>query len=282
MTTTTKARIHNFSAGPAALPLEVLEQAQSELLNFNNAGMSVMEMSHRSKEFEAVIKQAEASLRELLEIPENYAVLFLQGGASTQFSMAPINLFKEGKTAEVISTGSWTKKAIKEMKKVSKVSVIASSDDKNFSYIPKNTPFSPDASFAYITSNNTIAGTQWKTFPETGLVPLVADMSSDILSKPLDISKFGLIFAGAQKNLGPSGVTIVIVRKDLIENVDESQPIMLQYKAQADADSMYNTPPTFAIYMVNLVLNWIKEKGGLQGIQKHNEEKSSKTLCGNR
>lgn len=277
MTITSVKRIHNFSAGPAALPLEVLEKAQRELVDFKSAGMSVMEMSHRSKEFSGVIESAEARARRLLNISDDYDVLFLQGGASLQFSMVPMNLCLPGKAVDVVNTGSWTKKAIKELKKVGEANIIASSEDKNFSYIPSldQLNFNTDASYAYITSNNTIAGTQWKTFPKTP-TPLVADMSSDIVSRKINVNDFGVIFAGAQKNIGPSGVTLVIIRKDLLERANESLPTMLQYKVHAENNSLYNTPPTFGIYMIDLVFEWLEEKGGLDAIEAINVQKAKR------
>ncbi|RAP30316.1 3-phosphoserine/phosphohydroxythreonine aminotransferase [Candidatus Marinamargulisbacteria bacterium SCGC AG-343-D04] len=269
-------RIFNFSAGPATLPIEILERAQKDFLNYANEGMSVMEMSHRSKPFEEILHRAKSGVKELLNVPDTHDILFLQGGASLQFSMVPLNLKKEGKDALIINTGSWTKKAIKEIKKASSCKIIASSEDKNFSYIPTIPSLaSEDASFAYLCSNNTIFGTQFKAFPDTGSIPLVADMSSDILSRPLDVSKFGLIFAGAQKNIGPSGVTLVIIRKDLAENPDPSLPSMLQYQSFIESNSLYNTIPTFGVYMIALMAEWLKEQGGLGKVQEKNEYKAS-------
>lgn len=270
-------RIHNFSAGPAVLPLSVLEKAQKELLNFRGSGMSIIEMSHRSKAFESVLASAKDGIRRLLSVPENYEILFLQGGASLQFSMIPMNLSSKDHSVDVINTGTWTKKAITELKKESKCTIVASSDDKNFSYIPTVTrsQFDPNAAYAYITSNNTIAGTQWKFFPDTGDVPLVADMSSDIFSKAIDVSKFGLIFAGAQKNCGPAGVTIVIIRKDLAEKASASLPSMLLYRNFIENDSLYNTPSSFGIYMIDLVMQLLHENGGISAIEKKNEEKAA-------
>ncbi len=271
-------RIHNFSAGPAALPLAVLEKAQSEIVNFMDAGMSLMEMSHRSKEFTQVIESAESACRRLLNVPDTHAILFLQGGASLQFSMVPMNIAKSGQSIDLINTGSWSKKAIKEFKKESELNVLASSEDKNFSYIPNvdSESFNKDASFAYITSNNTIAGTQWQSFPNTNGVPLVADMSSDIFSKRINVADFGLIFAGAQKNIGPSGVTLVIVDKKLVERADEALPTMLQYRTHIKAESLYNTPPTFGIYMCGLVFEWLEAQGGVAAIEEINNRKSAK------
>jgi len=277
MTITSVKRTHNFSAGPAALPLEVLEKAQRELVDFQSAGMSVMEMSHRSKEFSGVIESAEARARRLLNISDEYAVLFLQGGASLQFSMIPMNLCLPGKSVDVVNTGSWTKKAIKELNKIGESNIIASSEDKNFSYIPSldQLNFNADASYSYITSNNTIAGTQWKEFPKTP-TPLVADMSSDIVSRKINVNDFGIIFAGAQKNIGPSGVTLVIIRKDLLERADAALPTMLQYRTHVDNKSLYNTPPTFGIYMIDLVFEWLEAKGGLDAIEAINIQKAKR------
>jgi len=270
-------RAHNFNAGPAVLPLPVLEKAQQEFLNFEGTGMSVMELSHRSKAFESVLARAEQGIRELMNVPENYAILFLQGGASLQFSMLPMNLALPNKPVDVFNTGVWSKKAIAELKKGTPYTVVASSEDKNFSYIPdwKTAKLNPDASYVHVTSNNTIFGTQWTEFPETGDVPLVADMSSDILCRPIDVSKFGVIYAGAQKNIGPSGVTLVIIRKDLVERASVSLPTMLQYRTQVSENSLYNTPPTFGIYMIALVTEWIKGLGGLDILAKQNREKAA-------
>ncbi|MAH80573.1 MAG: 3-phosphoserine/phosphohydroxythreonine aminotransferase [Rickettsiales bacterium] len=268
-------RIYNFSAGPATMPFEVLDQAKSELTSFNNLGLSIIEMSHRSKSFLNVIDTAKSNIISLLSVPDDYDVLFLQGGASLQFSMVAQNLLLENKKINVLNTGVWTKKAIKELKKEAEVDIVASSDDKNFTYLPdlSNCDFS-NSSFTYMCSNNTIYGTQFKDFPDTGDSPLVADMSSDILSRRLDISKFGLIFAGAQKNIGPSGVTIVIIKKDLANRVKETIPSMLQYKSFIDSNSLYNTIPTFPVYFISLVTSWIIEKGGLSEMEKHNQKKA--------
>ncbi len=270
-------RIFNFSAGPATLPEEILKIAQEDLLNFKGTGMSIMEMSHRSKVFEAVLNQAKSGLVSLLDIPDTHEVLFLQGGASLQFSMVPINLKTSINSSLVMNTGSWTKKAIKEIKKEMNCTIISTSEDKNFSYIPDvdEDVFNQQADFAYLCSNNTIFGTQYKTFPNTKEIPLVADMSSDILSRNLDVSKFGLIFAGAQKNVGPSGVTIVIVRKDLLTRVSDETPSMLQYKSFADSNSLYNTIPTFGIYMISLMTNWLQDNGGLDDMENKNNVKSN-------
>jgi phosphoserine aminotransferase len=269
-------RIFNFSAGPAVLPESVLEQARDELLNYRGSGMSVMEMSHRSKEYESIIEGAQEDLRRLMDIPEDYAVLFLQGGASLQFAMVPINLYLPGKPVDVLHTGIWTKKAIEELKKLTEYRIAGSSEKENFKRIPHRSEiqFSDRASYVYMASNNTIYGSQWKTFPETGDIPLVADMSSDILSRAIDVRRFGLIFAGAQKNIGPSGVTVVVIRKDLAERCKLEVPTMLQYRAHIKEGSMYNTPPAYAIYIAGLVLDWIELQGGVAVIEKRNEEKS--------
>ncbi len=271
------SRIFNFSAGPAMLPETVLKQAASEMLEYGTSGMSVMEMSHRSKTYQAIIDQAEADLREVMGIPENYYVLFLQGGGHLQFDMVPLNLFGRNKKCDIINTGAWTKKAIGAAKKFGTVNVVASSEDKKFSYIPKpdKSQFSPDADYFYICSNNTIEGTRYVSFPDTGNIPLVADMSSNILSEPVDVSKFGLIFAGAQKNIGPAGVTIVIVRKDLVGNAMDIAPVMLDYKIHADNGSMYNTPPTYAVYIAGLVFKWIKSMGGVKALEEINKKKAA-------
>jgi phosphoserine aminotransferase len=270
-------RVYNFSAGPSALPLPVLEKAQRELINTNDSGMSVMEMSHRSKMYLDIITEAEKLLRELMDIPENYKVLFLQGGASMQFAMVPLNLFSKSRKADFVNTGMWAKKAISEAKKYGTVNVLASSEDTVFNYIPEldKTKFSRDADYFHITANNTIYGTRWTKLPDTGDVPLVTDMSSSILSQVYDINKFGLIYAGAQKNIGPAGLTVVIIREDLIGKAMDITPTMLDYKIHADNDSMYNTPPTFAIYIALLVFQWLKELGGVRSIEKRNIEKAA-------
>lgn len=270
-------RIYNFSAGPAVLPEEVLREAAEEMLNYKETGMSVMEMSHRSKAFEGIIGDAENSLRELMKIPDNYKVLFLQGGASQQFAMIPMNLMKN-KVADYVNTGQWSKKAIAEAKIYGRVNVLASSEDKTFSYIPdvKNLKVSNDADYLYICHNNTIYGTKFNELPETGDKVLVADMSSDILSEPVDVSKYGVIFAGAQKNIGPAGVVVVIIREDLItEDVLPGTPTMLRYKIHSDNNSLYNTPPAYGIYMCGKVFKWVQNKGGLEWMKKHNEEKAA-------
>ena len=271
-------RVYNYSAGPSMLPVEVLEQAQKEMLCYGESGMSVMEMSHRSKDFEAIIKQAEQDLRELMHIPDNYKVLFVQGGGSTQFAMVPLNLMNKNKKANYINTGQWAKKAYAEAKRYGDVKVIASSEDAVYNYIPKvnKEDIDPEADYVYITLNNTIYGTHYTAdkLPDTGDIPLVGDMSSNILAEEIDITKFGLILAGAQKNLGPAGVTVVIVREDLLGNAMEFTPTMLDYKVHADNDSLYNTPPTYAIYIMGLVFQWVKKQGGVAAVQKINEQKA--------
>ena len=270
------SRVYNFSAGPAVLPEEVLKEAAAEMLDYRGTGMSVMEMSHRSKSYETIIEDAESDLRDLLHIPENYKVLFLQGGGSTQFAMVPMNLMKN-RVADYIITGQWAKKAHKEASIYGKANAIATSADKNFSYIPdcSDLPVSEDADYVYICENNTIYGTKFWTLPNTKGKLLVADQSSCFLSEPVDVSKYGLIFAGAQKNVGPAGTVIVIIREDLItEDVLEGTPTMLRYKIHADAKSLYNTPPTYGIYMCGKVFKWLKAKGGLEEMKKINEEKA--------
>jgi phosphoserine aminotransferase len=269
-------RAHNFNAGPSALPLAVLEKAQQELLDFRGSGMSVMELSHRSATYEEVHNQAIASLRELMSISDDYEVLFVQGGGSLQFSMIPMNFLTPGKRAAYIMSGVWSEKAFAEGKLFGEVYQAASTKENNYKSIPRLDAINYEASdaFVHLTSNNTIYGTQWKAFPNTGDVPLIADMSSDILSKPFDVNNFGLIYAGAQKNLGPSGVTVVIIRKDLLEKANTNIPSMLQYGIYAKNNSLYNTPPTFGIYLLGEVLNWVKETGGLDALTKRNEEKA--------
>lgn len=272
----TPKRVYNFNAGPAALPLSVLETIQQEFLDFKGSGMSITEISHRSKWFDAVINDAVARVKRLLQVDDRYHVLFLQGGASLQFSMIPMNFLADGERADYVNTGTWSTKAIKEAKNLGKpIQVVASSEDRNFAYIPKNISFSPSAVYAHITSNNTIKGTQWATYPDTGNVPLVADLSSDIFSRPVDASRFGLIYAGAQKNMGPAGVCMVVVRDDLLKRVPETLPTMLKYSTHAKDNSMHNTPPCFGIYTIQLVLQWIEESvGGLVKMAEHNERKA--------
>ncbi|HEX7757419.1 MAG TPA: 3-phosphoserine/phosphohydroxythreonine transaminase [Niabella sp.] len=269
-------RVYNFSAGPCALPEAVLLKAQKELLNYNHTGMSVMEMSHRSKEYMAIIESAEQLFRELMQVPDNYKVLFLQGGASSQFAMVPLNLLNRSNKADYVNTGVWSTKAIKEAGRYGAVNVVASSEDKNFSYIPKLDPskFDPDADYFHFTTNNTIYGTRYNELPDTGTVPLVGDMSSDILSKYYDVKKFGLIYAGAQKNMGPAGVCVVIVREDLLGNAMDFTPSMMNYKNHADNGSMFNTPPTYGIYLCKLVYEWLKDQGGVAAIAEVNIEKA--------
>ncbi|MHB8914845.1 MAG: 3-phosphoserine/phosphohydroxythreonine transaminase [Thiobacillus sp.] len=269
--------IYNFSAGPAVLPKAVLQQVQRELVDWHGSGMSVMEMSHRGKEFMGIAAEAEADLRELMGIPANYKVLFLQGGASTQFSMIPMNLLRDKNSADYLNTGEWSKKAIKEARKYCNVNVVASSEDKNFSYAPPQTAWklNADAAYVHYTSNETIGGVEIFWTPETGSVPLVVDMSSHILSRSIDVSKFGLIYAGAQKNIGPAGLTIIIVREDLIGECIAGTPTMMEYKTHTDNESMYNTPPTFAMYVAGLVFKWIQAQGGLAAMEKLNIEKAS-------
>lgn len=269
-------RVHNFNAGPGALPLPVLERIREELLDWRGSGMSVMEMSHRSPEFESINAAAEAGLRKHLQIPEEYAVIFVQGGGSLQFTMAPMNLCLPGKPVDLIHTGTWTAKALGELKKGVLHNVAASTEAEKFTRVPRQAELklTPDASYVHMCTNNTIEGTQWTEMPETGSVPLVADMSSDIASRPVDVKKFGLIFAGAQKNLGPSGVTVVIIRKDLAERADKNLPTTLQYRTFIKEKSLYNTPPTFAVYIVGLVMEWIDSEGGLAGIEKRNNAKA--------
>lgn len=269
-------RVYNFNPGPAALPLPVLERAQKELLNFKGTGMSILEMSHRSKEFEAVLDNAISRIKRLLKLDDRFDVLFLQGGASLQFCMVPMNLAIPGKPVDYIDTGSWASKAIKEAEIQKKeVRIIASSKDRGYSYIPKDFAVNPDASYVHITSNETIQGTQWKTFPDTHGVPIVADMSSDIFSRPFDPAPFGLIYAGAQKNAGPAGVTLVIIRRDMLERTPADLPTMLKYKTFAEKKSLYNTPPCFSIYMVGLVMEWLEEEiGGIEKMAAVNETKA--------
>ena len=269
-------RIYNFNAGPAALPLSVLEEIQDSFINFNGSGMSITEVSHRSKWFDDVINDAVARTKRFLNLDDKFHVLFIQGGASMQFCMIPMNFLQDGKSADYVDTGTWSTKAIKEARiQGKKIQVVASSEDKNFSYIPQNIQFSKDAVYVHITSNNTIKGTQWTSFPDTNGVPLVADMSSDIMSKPIDMDKFGLIYAGAQKNIGPAGVCMVIIRDDMLKMVPDTLPSMLKYTTFASKNSMYNTPPCFAIYTVQLVMKWLDETiGGLAKMEEINREKA--------
>ena len=270
------SRVYNFSAGPAVLPEEVLKEAAAEMLDYKGTGMSVMEMSHRSKAYETIIKEAEADLRDLLNIPDNYKVLFLQGGASQQFAMIPMNLMKN-KVADYIVTGQWAKKAYQEAQMYGKANKIASSEDETFSYIPdcSDLPISEDADYVYICENNTIYGTKFKELPNTKGKVLVSDVSSCFLSEPMDVTKYGVIYGGVQKNIGPAGVVIVIIREDLItEDVLEGTPTMLRYKIHADNESLYNTPPAYGIYICGKVFKWIKKMGGLSAMKEHNEKKA--------
>lgn len=270
------SRVYNFSAGPAVLPEEVLREAADEMLDYRGTGMSVMEMSHRSKAYDTIIKEAEADLRDLMKIPDNYKVLFLQGGASQQFAMIPMNLMKNG-VADYIVTGQWAKKAYQEASIYGKANKIASSEDKTFSYIPdcSDLPISEDADYVYICENNTIYGTKFKTLPNTKGKTLVADVSSCFLSEPVDVSKYGVIYGGVQKNIGPAGVVIVIIREDLItEDVLPGTPTMLRYKIHADNASLYNTPPAYGIYICGKVFKWLKKRGGLEAMKEYNEKKA--------
>lgn len=271
------SKVYNFSAGPAVLPAEVLEQARDELVDWHGSHMSVMEMSHRGKEFMSIAEKAEADLRELMKIPDNYKVLFLQGGASSQFAMVPINLLRGNSKADYIWTGAWGKKAIAEGKRYCGVNVAASSEAENFTTIPDPSGWSLDSDAAYVhyTPNETIGGVEFHWIPDVGDVPLVADMSSTILSRPIDVSKYGVIYAGAQKNIGPAGLTVVIVRDDLIGQPVDGQPVMFDYATHANNDSMYNTPPTYGWYLAGLVFEWLKEKGGLEAISMINHRKAS-------
>jgi len=272
------ARVYNFSAGPSMLPESVLQKAAAEMMDYQGSGQSVMEMSHRSKVYQGIFDETEALLREVMEIPDNYKVLFLQGGASTQFAMIPLNLLTGSGKADYVVTGQFAKKAYKEAARYGDIKVVASSEDKTFSYIPKldKSTFTPDADYFYICMNNTIFGTVYHDLPDTGDVPLVADASSCILSRPIDVSKFGILYAGAQKNMAPAGVTVVIIREDLIGKTMDKTPTMLDYAAHAEAGSMYNTPPCYSIYMMKLVLEWIKNDiGGLDKMLERNEKKAA-------
>ena len=271
------SRVYNFSAGPSMLPEKVLKTAAEEMLDYKGSGQSVMEMSHRSKTYQQIFDETEALLREIMNIPDNYKVLFLQGGASTQFAMIPLNLMNKNNKADFVITGQWAKKAYKEAARYGTANVIASSEDETFSYIPKldKATFTPDADFFHICVNNTIYGTKWNTFPETGDVPLIGDISSCILSEPIDVTKFGMLYAGAQKNMAPAGVTIVIIREDLIGNAMDITPTMLNYSTHSENGSMFNTPPCYCIYVAKLVLEWIKNDiGGLEKMKELNEKKA--------
>ena len=274
---TTTARVYNFSSGPAVLPVPVLEQIQRDLVALPGIGMSILEVSHRSKVFEEVIQQAEADIRALAAVPSNYKILFLQGGASLQFSMVPMNLLTPGTTADYIVTGTWTDKAAKEAKKVGTVNIAATTEGDNFSRIPSQAELklTPGAAYAHITSNNTIEGTQWHGLPDVGGAPLVSDASSDLFCRPIDVSQYGLIYAGAQKNLGPSGATLVIIREDLLARSTKALPTMLNYAVHAENGSLYNTPPCFAIYTLGLVMRWLRDRGGLAEAGRINERKAA-------
>ncbi len=270
-------RIYNFGAGPATMPVEVLEKAKWELVNWHEAGLSVMEMSHRGKEFVAIAAAAEADLRRLLAVPANYKVLFLQGGATMQFAGVPMNLLRGRRKADYVNTGEWSKKAIAEARKFCEVNVAASSEDRGFTYVPRQAQWklSPEAAYVHVCTNETIGGVEFHWTPDTGAVPLVADMSSHILSRPLEVARYGLIYAGAQKNIGPAGLVVVIVREDLIGEVLPGTPDVLNYKLQAAADSMLNTPPTFSVYLAGLTFQWLLERGGLAAIDKVNARKAA-------
>ncbi|HEY7499370.1 MAG TPA: 3-phosphoserine/phosphohydroxythreonine transaminase [Vicinamibacterales bacterium] len=274
----TVTRIHNFSAGPAILPIEVLEEAQRDLMALPGVGMSILEISHRSKAFDEIIEGCEADLRALAGIPANHHVLFLQGGASLQFSMVPMNILPAGGSADYIVTGSWSQKAVKEAKRVGAVKIAASTESENFARVPAPSELTldPNAAYVHYTTNNTIFGTEWHYVPEVGRVPLVADTSSNMFSRPIDVSKYGLIYAGAQKNLGPSGVTLVIVRDDLVARTPPSLATMLQYSVHVENKSMYNTPPVFGVYIMRLVLQWLIKQGGLAEIERRNTRKADK------
>ncbi|WP_455209779.1 3-phosphoserine/phosphohydroxythreonine transaminase [Kaarinaea lacus] len=272
------ARVYNFSAGPAAVPQEVLEQAQAELLDWHGSGMSVMEMSHRGKEFMSIAQKAEADLREIMAIPSNYKVLFLQGGASCQFAMVPMNLLNGKNSADYVNTGAWSKKAIAEAKRYCEVNIASSTEATKFTTTPTQNELQLNSGAAYVhyCPNETIGGVEFPYVPDTGDVPLVADMSSTILSRPIDVSKFGIIYAGAQKNIGPSGMAVVIIRDDLIGHADDKVPAMFNYQTHSDNESMYNTPPTYTWYIAGLVFEWIKRKGGLNAMAQINERKANK------
>jgi len=272
------SRVFNFSAGPAMVPEAVLKQAQEEMLDWQGSGMSVMEMSHRGKEFMSIAEQAEADIRSIMEIPNNYKVLFLQGGASSQFAMVPMNLLKDKKSADYINTGAWSKKAISEAKRYCEVNIAATTEADNFMRAPvaSELSFNSEAAYVHYTPNETIGGVEFPYIPETGDVPLVADMSSTILSRPVDVSKFGVIYAGAQKNIGPAGLAVVIVREDLIGHAGNNVPAMFNYKTHMDNDSMYNTPPTYTWYLAGLVFQWIKNNGGINKIAETNKRKADK------
>ncbi len=270
-------RVYNFSAGPAVLPEPVLKKAAEEMLDYRGTGMSVMEMSHRSKAFTEIITGAEETLRQIMNIPQNYHVLFLQGGASSQFAMVPLNLLHKSNKADYVNTGAWSKKAIAEAKKYGDITVVASSDDKTFSYIPKldKSMFNPEADYAYIVTNNTIYGTVYHELPDVSGVPLIADMSSNFLSQVYDVNNFGMMFAGAQKNIGPAGVTVVIIRDDLVGHAKDFTPTMLDYKTHVDGKSLFNTPPCYSIYIAKMVFEWVRDLGGVPAVEKINRDKAA-------
>ncbi len=269
-------RIYNFNPGPAALPLPVLEEIREDLLSYKGEGISVLEMSHRSKTFDGIIKDASRLMKEVLHIPEGYKVLFFQGGATLQFAAVPLNLLPDNRSADYVNTGRWAQKAISEAKKLGKtINVIDTSEDETFAYIPKNIKVTPDAAYVHVTSNNTIFGTQYQSFPDTGDIPLVVDMSSDIGCRKLDMSRFALVYAGAQKNIGPAGVTVVIIREDLMEQSPDDIPTASSYKINGGKDSLYNTPPTFNVYVVKLVMEWIKNMGGIEKLEEVNRKKAA-------
>lgn len=269
-------RAFNFNAGPAALPLEVLERAQAEFVDFKGIGMSIMEISHRSAEYEQVHNETQELLKRILGIPDGYKILFLQGGASTQFAMIPMNFLKAGKVGSYVLTGAWAEKAIQEAKLFGEVAIAASSEAQKFMKVPdlSEIKLDPNSAYLHVTSNETIEGAQFQAFPETGSIPLIADMSSDILSRPVDVSKFSMIYAGAQKNLGPSGVTVAIIKDEMLQDLPKTIPTMMRYETHSKNNSLYNTPPAYSIYIVNLVLKWIDEQGGLSVIEKNNVEKA--------
>jgi len=267
-------RIFNFNPGPATLPLPALEKARDEFIDYMGTGMSILETSHRAPEFDQVLADTQSIVRNLLGIPDNYHIIFLGGGASLQFAMIPMNFIPDGGSADYINTGSWSVKAIKEAKIIAACNVAASSEDKNFSYIPNTFDFDPNAAYVHITSNNTIKGTQWHKFPDTGGKPLLCDMSSDIMSRKIDVSKFAMIYGGAQKNLGPSGVTMIIIQDEFASRAKEGLPTMLTYKTHIDKNSLFNTPPVFPIYMIKLVMEWVKDQGGLEAVERTNRQKA--------
>lgn len=267
-------RVYNFNAGPATLPYPVIQKASQAVLDYDNQGMSLIEMSHRSKQYEKINAEVEADIKTIMGLSDDYRVLFMGGGASLQFYMAPLNFLRLGTTADYVDTGVWAKKAIKEAKRVGNVNIAASSEDRKYGYIPNKFNFTKDASYVHITTNNTIYGTEWHSIPDTGDVPLIADMSSDILSKKLDFNKFSMIYAGAQKNLGPAGATLIILKKSMLEKMNDELPTMLDYRTHESKNSLFNTPPVFSVYVVGQVMKWILEQGGLEAIEKVNRAKA--------